>query len=124
MLDPVGDFPCSFFEPSHAVGETQRLPEVAVHRVSLSGAQLFEIAIGRGVIFEGPLCYQLIGTDEQRLRGAVAVVIDDKYVLTLSNRSKHMRYCSLQLTIEVRGEEHRIKVFEDLKHHDDILYVL
>ena len=71
-----------------------------------------------------PWDYQIIGEDEQRLRGAVAVVCDDKYVLTLSHRSKHMRYTSMQLTIEVRDEKHRHKVFEDLKHHDDIIYVL
>ena len=71
-----------------------------------------------------PWDYQIIGEDEQRLRGAVAVVIDDKYVLTLSHRSKHMRYTSMQLTIEVRDDAHRDRIFEGLRQHDDILYVL
>lgn len=71
-----------------------------------------------------PWDYQIIGEDEQRLRGAVAVVLEDRYVLTLSHRSQRGRYCSMQLTIEVRDEPHRIQVFEALKDHQDILYVL
>lgn len=71
-----------------------------------------------------PWDYQLIGKNEQRLRGAVAVTLNDKYVLTLSHHSKNMRYCSMQLTIEVRDDAHRLNTFEKLRQHDDILFVL
>ena len=71
-----------------------------------------------------PWDYQIIGENEERLRGAVAVVVNDRYVLTLSHRSKNGRYTSMQLTIEVRSDEHRMEVFEGLRQHGDIIYVL
>jgi len=74
--------------------------------------------------YPGPWDYQLIGANEERLRGAVAVILDDKYVLTLSHHSKNMRYCSMQLTIEVRDDEHRLRIFDGLRRHADILFVL
>ncbi|MFT5051654.1 MAG: putative lipoic acid-binding regulatory protein [Chlamydiales bacterium] len=71
-----------------------------------------------------PWDYQIIGANEERLRGAVTVILEDKYVLTLSNRSKNMRYCSMQLTVEVRDDDHRLSVFDGLRRHADILFVL
>ncbi len=71
-----------------------------------------------------PWDYQIIGSDEQRMRNAVALLVEGKYVLTLGNRSKKARYMSLHLTVEVQSEVERLRLFEALRKHDDITYVL
>ena len=69
--------------------------------------------------------YQLIGEDEQRMRIAVAGVVGNvEYVLTLANRSEKARYCSLHLTLQVASAEQRVAIFEELRRHADVRYVL
>jgi hypothetical protein len=69
--------------------------------------------------------YHVIGEDEHKLRIAVAGIVGNvAYVLSLANRSRKGRYLSLHLTLEVTDEEHRLRVFEELRQHDDVKYVL
>ena len=69
--------------------------------------------------------YQLIGEDEQRMRIAVAGILGNvDYVLTLANRSRKARYCSLHLSLEVESAERRVGIFEELRRHADVRYVL
>ena len=72
-----------------------------------------------------PWDYRIIGEDEARIRIAVAGIIGNvQYLLTLANRSQKARYCSLQLTLEVKDEKERLEIFEALREHEDIRYVL
>ena len=72
-----------------------------------------------------PWDYQIIGKDEQSLRIAVAGILGNvEYMLTKANLSRKGRYCSLHLTVVVQNEEQRIAIFEDLRRHGDVLYVL
>lgn len=69
--------------------------------------------------------YQVIGEDEQRMRIAVAGIVGNvDYVLTLANRSERARYCSLHLSLEVESAERRVAIFEALRRHADVRYVL
>ena len=69
--------------------------------------------------------YRLIGEDEARIRIAVAGIVGNvDYLLTFANRSKKARYVSLQLSLEVASEEERVGIFEELRRHEDIRYVL
>ena len=69
--------------------------------------------------------YHVIGEDEHRLRIAVAGVVGNvEYVLSLANRSRRGRYLSLHLTVEVLDEAHRLRIFEELRRHADVRYVL
>ena len=69
--------------------------------------------------------YRLIGEDEARIRIAVAGIVGNvDFLLTLANRSKKARYVSLQLSLEVASEEERVGIYESLRHHEDIRYVL
>jgi putative lipoic acid-binding regulatory protein len=69
--------------------------------------------------------YHVIGEDEHRLRVAVAGIVGNvEYVLSLANRSKRGRYLSLHLTLVVSDEEHRLRLFDELRKHTDVRYVL
>ncbi len=69
--------------------------------------------------------YQIIGMEEQELRIAVTGIVGNvDHVLTLANRSRKGRYCSVHLTIEVADEEHRLALFEALRQHEAVRYVL
>ena len=69
--------------------------------------------------------YHVIGEDEQTLRIAVAGVVGNvEYVLSLANRSKRGRYLSMHLTVVVQDEAHRLRLFEELREHADVRYVL
>jgi len=69
--------------------------------------------------------YRIIGEDERRIRIAVAGIVGNvPFVLSLANRSKRARYVSLHLTLEVENESHRLRVFEELRRHEDVRYVL
>ncbi len=72
-----------------------------------------------------PWDYRLIGEDEARMRAAVAEVVGAApHVLTLANRSRTMRYCSLQLTLQVHDEAERVGTFERLRRLSAVRYVL
>ena len=69
--------------------------------------------------------YQVIGEDEQRMRIAVAGIVGNvDYELTLAHISENARYCSLHLSLEVESQERRLSIFEQLRHHADVRYVL
>jgi putative lipoic acid-binding regulatory protein len=69
--------------------------------------------------------YQVIGEDEQRVRIAVAGIVGNvDYMLTLAHLSKKARYCSLHLSLEVESAERRLAIFEALRRHADVRYVL
>ena len=72
-----------------------------------------------------PWDYQVIGEDEDSLRQAVEQVLAGaEHVLTLSNRSAKGRYLSLQLTVTVRDEVERLDLFEALRQHPAVRFVL
>ena len=69
--------------------------------------------------------YRLIGEDETSIRAAVAEIVGTQpHVLTLANQSRHARYVSLQLSLEVQDEAQRLDTFERLSRHPAMRYVL
>ncbi|MBM3891189.1 MAG: DUF493 domain-containing protein [Verrucomicrobia bacterium] len=69
--------------------------------------------------------YKIIGTDTQRLRAAVAVIVKDiEHTVADSNRSPGGKYCSVALTVLVRDEAHRDQIFMALRAHQDVIMVL
>jgi len=69
--------------------------------------------------------YKIIGTDAQRLRAAVALVMADiEHTVANSNRSPGGKYCSVALTVTVRDEAHRDQIFMALRSHKDVIMVL
>ena len=69
--------------------------------------------------------YTVIGTDEARVRAVVASTVQDaEYVLNFSHESKNGKYRSLQLEVQVRDDEERLRIFRVLHEHSDIAYVL
>jgi putative lipoic acid-binding regulatory protein len=69
--------------------------------------------------------YQVIGSDEARVRGAVAeVVLEREHTLRLTKTSRTGKYCSLLLELVVVDEADRLALFEALAAHDDVRIVL
>jgi hypothetical protein len=69
--------------------------------------------------------YHVIGADEQALRIAVAGIVGNvEYMLSLAHVSAKGRYCSLHLTVEVPNEERRLEIFDELRRHADVRFVL
>jgi len=69
--------------------------------------------------------YKVIGPDEAALREAVAQVVQDlPHTLELSNTSATGRYCCLNLETTVADEAVRTTLYEMLKNHPAIRYVL
>ena len=68
--------------------------------------------------------YRLIGLSEQALRAAVASIVSREHTLEPSKESKKGKYVSYSLTVQVTDEGHRHKLFEELKVHADIQFVL
>lgn len=69
--------------------------------------------------------FTVIGSDEARLRGAVAEVVGDTdHDLVPSRRSSGGRYLSLVLSLEVRDEAHRTAIWEGLAAQAVVKFVL
>ncbi len=69
--------------------------------------------------------YQVIGSDEQRLRAAIAAAVGARqHSLRLTKRSASGRYCSLLLEVGVADEAERLALFESLASLQDARFVL
>ena len=68
--------------------------------------------------------YRLIGLSEQVLRAAVVSLVPSEHKLEPSKESKKGKYVSYCLTVQVIDEGHRHRLFEALKVHVDIQFVL
>lgn len=69
--------------------------------------------------------YRILGTDEVQMRIAVLEVVGDlEHSVTTGLESSQGRYRSLQVELVVRDEAHRLSIFEALKTHPDVRFVL
>jgi putative lipoic acid-binding regulatory protein len=69
--------------------------------------------------------YQVIGTDETRLRAAVVEVIGDvDHTLESGNVSRGGKYLSLRIQARVEDERQRLEIFDSLSKHPTIRFVL
>jgi putative lipoic acid-binding regulatory protein len=72
-----------------------------------------------------PWTYTVIGTDEDRVRTAVAGVMGEMaHELRFSHSSKTGKYRSYNLELEVRSEQERLRIYRELHDHSDITYTL
>jgi putative lipoic acid-binding regulatory protein len=69
--------------------------------------------------------YRILGTDEPRMRIAVFEIVGGfEHQVTLGLESSQGKYRSLQLELIVRDEAQRLSIFEALKRHPDVRFVL
>lgn len=68
--------------------------------------------------------YKIIAECEIKLKSAVFEIVDIEYKLTDSKTSSKGKYKSFNLSLIVQSEIDRIELFEKLKSHQDIKYVL
>ena len=69
--------------------------------------------------------YKVIGSDEERLRAAVAQVVGSlNHELTRSNTSATGKYLSLHLRLVVHDKLQRHTIFHALRGHPDVRAVL
>jgi putative lipoic acid-binding regulatory protein len=68
--------------------------------------------------------YKVFTTDENAIHEKLFELIDKKYDLTHSKSSKKGKYTSLKLTLEVDSEEHRDRLFREIKDLEIVAYVL
>jgi len=82
---------------------------------------------GRGpeIDYPCPWGYKVIGTDMERLRSAIAEVIQERpHTVTPSNRSVTGKYHCLNVEIVVASEECRLEIYEGLRRHPAVKIVL
>ena len=69
--------------------------------------------------------YTVIGPDRKQLEAAIAEVVEDRsHKVSLSNVSSTGRYCSLTLELVVLNEGERRKIYDLLRDHAAVKYVL
>jgi putative lipoic acid-binding regulatory protein len=68
--------------------------------------------------------YKVIVECENTLKVAVFDILDIEYTLTPSKSSSSGKYKSFNISLTVTSHTHRIEIFEKLKSHNDIKYVL
>ena len=69
--------------------------------------------------------YQVIGADEALLREAIACAVAEcAYTVTVARSSRTGQYHSLHVELVVIDEAHRNGVFEALRRHDSVRFVL
>jgi len=82
---------------------------------------------GRGpeIDYPCPWGYKVIGTDMERLRSAIAEVIQERpHTVTPSNRSVTGKDHCLNVEIVVASEECRLEIYEGLRRHPAVKIVL
>ena len=68
--------------------------------------------------------YQIIGSEEHALKQAVAEILgNNKYELSVSNKSSGGKYIALYVTTIVASEEHRNRIFAFLGAHPSVKIV-
>jgi putative lipoic acid-binding regulatory protein len=81
----------------------------------------------RGCKIEYPCrwTYKIIGSDLELMRRAVAQIIEDReYTINLSRSSKGAKYHSLNLQMNIGDDENRVEIYEALRKHPAIQFVL
>ena len=69
--------------------------------------------------------YKIIGADAGRIRAVIAATVTDaEHTIAEPKRSGKGKYCSVALTVMVRDEEHRNRIFMALRGHPDVIMVL
>ena len=69
--------------------------------------------------------YRIVGMDEVQMRIAVLEVVGDlEHRVTTGLESSQGKYRSLQLELVVRDEAHRLSIFEALKTHPEVRFVI
>lgn len=69
--------------------------------------------------------YQIIGRHEMHLREAIAQAVGPKeHALKTARQSRTGKFCSLHLEMTVESEGERLRVFEILKTHEAVAFVL
>ncbi|MFT4649698.1 MAG: putative lipoic acid-binding regulatory protein [Planctomycetota bacterium] len=68
--------------------------------------------------------YRLIGRSEEVLRAAASDIAPANHKIAQGQQSKQGSYISLSLTVYVAHEEQRLQIFDALKAHVDVLFVL
>ena len=72
-----------------------------------------------------PWGYKVIGSDEERLRCAIAEVIQElPHTVTPSSRSHSGKYHCLNVELVVANEECRLEIYEGLRKHPAVKIVL
>jgi hypothetical protein len=77
------------------------------------------------IVYPCPWGYKVIGSDVERLRSAIAEVIQERpHTVTPSNRSLTGKYHCLDVEIIVTSEECRLEIYESLRKHPAVKVVL
>ncbi len=77
------------------------------------------------IVYPCPWGYKVIGSDVERLRSAIAEVLQERsHTLTPSNSSLTGKYHCLDLELIVTSEECRLEIYENLRRHPAIKIVL
>jgi len=82
---------------------------------------------GRGpdIAYPCPWGYKVIGSDAERLLGAIAEVIQERpHTVTPSHRSITGKYHCFDLELVVTSEECRLEIYEGLRRHPAVKIVL
>jgi putative lipoic acid-binding regulatory protein len=77
------------------------------------------------IAYPCPWGYKVIGSDVERLRSAIAEVIQERpHTVTPSNKSLTGKYHCLDVEIVVTSEECRLEIYESLRKHPAVKVVL
>jgi uncharacterized protein len=77
------------------------------------------------IVYPCPWGYKVIGSDVDRLRSAIAEVIQElPHTITPSHSSLPGKYLCLDVEIVVSSEECRLEIYESLRRHPAIKIVL
>ena len=68
--------------------------------------------------------YKVIGSDEAKMRAAIADVITGAWEITASRSSATGKYVSLNIAVQVEDEQTRIFIYEALRKEPSVKMVL
>ena len=68
--------------------------------------------------------YKVIGSDEAKMRAAIASVIAGAWDVTASRSSATGKYVSLNIAVQVENEQRRIAIYEALRKEPSVKMVL
>ena len=68
--------------------------------------------------------YKVIGSDEAKMRAAIADVIAGAWEITASRSSATGKYLTLNVAVQVEEEETRIAIYEALRKEPSVKMVL
>ena len=68
--------------------------------------------------------YKVIGSDEAKMRAAIADVITGAWEITASRSSATGKYLTLNVAVQVEEEETRIAIYEALRKEPSVKMVL